>query len=70
MTKKTSVKKATGTSTAAAAATAAGDLKKVHGDWQRSSVTERHLDGLCRDGYLPSLKKMKMRAPGYEVSPR
>ena len=57
MTKKTSGKKTTGTSTAAAA-TAAGDLKKVHCGWQRSSVTERQLEGLRRDGFLPSLEKM------------
>ena len=73
MTKKTSGKKATGTSAAAtttAATTATGDLKKVHDDWQRLSVTERHLDGLRHDIYLPSLEKMKTRAPGDEVSPR
>ena len=43
MTKKVSGKKTVGTSatTAATNSAAAGDLKKVHGDWQRSSVNER-----------------------------
>ena len=52
MTNKISGKKAIGTSAAAstADATAAGDLKKVHDDWQRSSLTERQLDALCHDG--------------------
>ena len=71
MTKKTTGKKTAGKSAAAAAiVTAAGDLKKVHGDWQRSSMTERQLEGLRRDGFQPLLEKMKTRAPGDEVSPR
>ena len=70
MMKKTSgKKKASGTAAATTAAdvTVAGDLKKVHGDWQRSSVTERHLEALRCDGHLPSLETMKTRAPGDEV---
>ena len=39
----------------------AGGLKRVHGDWQRSSVTERQLEVLCRDGFLSSLEKMATR---------
>ena len=70
MMKKTSGrKKASGTAAAAADGTAAGNLKKVHGDWQRSSMTERHLEALRRDRHLPSLEKMKTRAPGDEVTP-
>ena len=74
MTKKAGTRKATTTSTTAAAtaadSTAAGGLKRVHGDWQQSSVNERQLETLRRDDYLPSLEKMKTRAPGDEVSPR
>ena len=72
MTKKAGTRKyattSTATATAAAAdSTAAGGLKRVHGDWQRSSVNERQLETLRRDGYLSSLDKMKTRAPGGEV---
>ena len=70
MMKKISGKKKTSGTAAAADTTAAGDLKKVHGDWQRSSVTKRHLEALLRDGHLPSLEKMKTRALGDEVTPR
>ena len=68
MTKKTSAKRTTGA--AAADATTASDLKKVHGNWQRSSMTERQLEVLRRGSHLPPLEKMKTRAPGDEVSPR
>ena len=61
-------KKAAGATAAGADAT--GDLKKVHGDWQRSSVTERHLEALRRTGHLLSSQKMKTCAPGDEVIPR
>ena len=61
-------KKAAGTAIASAGAT--NDLKKVYGDWQWSSVTERQLDLLRRDGHLPSTEKMKTRAPEDEVIPR
>ena len=53
---------ATGTGTA-------GGLKKIHGDWQRSSVNECQLEALRRDGLLPPLEKMATRAPGDEVAP-
>ena len=68
MMKKTSGKKKA--SGATAATDAAGDLKKVHGNWQRSSVSERQLEALRRDGHMPSLEKMKTRAPSDEVTPR
>ena len=32
----------------------AGPLKKIPGGWQRSSVTERTLTTLRRDGFLPA----------------
>ena len=66
MMKKTSGRKKVSGTAADVTITVAGDLKKVHGDWQRSSVTERHLEALRRDGHLPSLEKMKTRAPGDE----
>ena len=43
--------------------------KRVGGDWQRSSVTERQLEVLRRDGFLPSMEKMATRAPSDEVAP-
>ena len=58
------------TSGAATGASAAGPLKKAYGDWQKSSVSERHLDASRREGHLPSLEKMKTRAPGDKVIPR
>ena len=75
MTKRTSGKRTTGAaapaaSTAAVDAAAAGDLKRVHGKWQRSSVTEHQLEVLRCDDYLPSPEKIKARAPSDEVSPR
>ena len=66
--KNTTGKKKSASATVAAAGTAGG-LKKVHGDWQRSSVDERQLDALRRDGLLPPLEKMATRAPGDEVAP-
>ena len=56
-------------SAAAAAAGTAGGLKKVHGDWQRSSVDERQLEALHRDGFLPPLERIAMRPSGDEVAP-
>ena len=63
MMKKTSGKKKASGAAAATATDTTGDLKKVHGNWQRSSVTERQLEALRRDGHMPSLEKMKTRAP-------
>ena len=65
--KKTSGKKRS-TSAAAAGTGTAGGLKRIHGDWQRSSVNERQLEALRRDGFLPPLEKMATRAPGDEVA--
>ena len=61
-------KRSTGAS--AAGTGTAGGLKKIRGDWQRSSVDERQLEALRRDGLLPPLDKMATRAPGDEVTPR
>ena len=69
MMKKISGKKKASGAAAATATDAAGDLKKVRGDWQRSSVTERQLEALRRDGVLPPLEKMATRVPGDEVAP-
>ena len=70
MMKKTSGRKKAPGTAAAADGTTAGDLKKIHGNWQRSSVTERQLEVLRRDGHLSSLEKMTTRAPSDEVTPR
>ena len=68
MTKKTSGKP--GKKAAGATAGATDKLKKFYGDLQRSSVTERHLDLLRRDGHLASTRKMKTHVPGDEVIAR
>ena len=67
------MKKTTGKKSSTSAATvgtgAAGGLKRVHGDWQRSSVNECQLEVLRCDSFLPPLERMATRAPGDEVSP-
>ena len=66
--KKTTGKKRSANSAATGPSTAGG-LKKIRGDWQRSSVTERQLEALRCDGVLPPLEKMATRVPGDEVAP-
>ena len=63
-------KRSTGASAAGTGTGTAGGLKKIRGDWQGSSVDERQLEALRRDGLLPPLDKMATRAPGDEVAPR
>ena len=70
MNKTGSKRKATEGAAGGSGSAAASDLKKVHDDWVRSSVTERQLDGLCRDGTLPPAKQVKTRAPGNEIVSR
>ena len=49
--KKTTGKKRAASSAATGPSTAGG-LKRIRSDWQRSSVTERQLEVLRRDGFL------------------
>ena len=67
--KKTTGKKKSASAAAAGTGTAGG-LQRVHSDWQRSSVNERQLEALRRDGLLPPLEKMATQAPGDEMAPR
>ena len=56
--------------TAGSSAAAAGAvLKKLKGDWQKSSVKRADLDGLRAQGLLPPSGTAQVRAPGKETSP-
>ena len=65
-----SKRKATEGAAVGSGSAATADLKKVHGDWVRSTVTERQLVGLRLDRTLPPMLLAKTRAPGNEIVPR
>ena len=59
-------KTAAGTSTAT---DEAGLMKKLDGDWQRSSVKKTEFELLRAQGLLPPSDQVQVRAPGKEVYP-
>ena len=57
---------------AASTENSAGDVappKKMKGDWESSSIAERHLAGLRADGRLPPAEGGRVRCAGNEVFP-
>ena len=60
--------KRTKTTEGTAAAADAG-VKKVDGDWVKSSVKKADLEGLRAQGLLPPADQAAVRAPGKEVLP-